>query len=362
MHLASFVSPHGFGHAARTSAILRACAENNPDFQVQIFTRVPRWFFDESIEGLFDYHETHCDVGFVQRSALEFDFPGTLQALTAFIPFERRLIADLAGRIVRAGCSAVLCDISPLGIAVAHAARLPSILIENFTWDWLYEPLQAEFPAIERYRALLRQTFAGATHHIQTLPICVPSERAHLVSPPVARSPRRKRAEVRRQLGVQSDQRMILITMGGVRQPMPFLSQLKKLSHVTFLITGSVQDHWHDNLIQIAQDTRVYVPDLLHAADAVIAKLGYGTVAEVWTLGKPMAYVARNFRESASLKDFVDREIPSFEITADSFHRGDWIDRIGELLSLAAPEGERRSGAAAIADYIGRVLAGHVAR
>lgn len=358
MHLASFVSPHGFGHAARTSAILRACAAGYPGFRVELFTRVARWFFDESIEGIFEYHDTACDVGFVQRSALEFDVPATVQALSAMIPFDPKWVTDLADRVVRTGCSAVLCDISPLGIAVARAARLPSILVENFTWDWLYEPLQPEFPALEQHCAYLRQTFASADYHIQTLPVCVPAERPHLISPPVARSPRLARSEVRLQLGVPSDQPMVLVTMGGVRQPMTFLKRLRECSEVTFVITGSVQDQRDDNLIQIAQETRVYVPDLLNAADAVIAKLGYGTLAEAWTVGKPMGYVARDFRESASLRQFVEREIPCIEIPADSFHRGDWIERVPELLCLPVREGERRNGAAVVADYVGRIVVG----
>ena len=58
-----------------------------PDIHFDLFTWVPSWLFEESIPGLFDYHETPCDVGFVQRTALKLDLPATLEALNRFLPF-----------------------------------------------------------------------------------------------------------------------------------------------------------------------------------------------------------------------------------------------------------------------------------
>jgi len=357
MRLAAFVSPHGFGHAARTSAILRACWEQVPEIRFDLFTRVPAWFFEESIPGQFDYHDTQCDVGFVQRSALEIDLPGTLTALDAFLPFDPTEVRCLAGLVQRAGCEAVLCDISPLGIAVARAAGLRSILVENFTWDWLYEPYRDQFPGFRRHCALLRELFLTADHRVQTTPFCVPVAAADVVSPPVARPVQRSRAEVRNELGLRECDPLVLITLGGVPQALSFLPKLRRYFPVTFLITGASGDLRDGNLIVFDQATRLYMPDLMRASDAVVAKLGYGTVAEVWTTGKAMAYVARDFRESGPLKDFVDHAIPSFEIREEAFHRGDWLERVDELLALPNRRRPGPAGAKTVADFVLGVLA-----
>ncbi len=43
--LAYFISPHGFGHAARACAVMSAILERMPGVRFEIFTEVPRWFF-----------------------------------------------------------------------------------------------------------------------------------------------------------------------------------------------------------------------------------------------------------------------------------------------------------------------------
>lgn len=351
MRLACFISPHGFGHAARSSAILRRCSERRPDLRFNLFTRVPAWFFDESIPGVFDYHETLSDIGFVQRSALEIDFAATLEALNRFLPFDESLVDALARTVRANGCRAVLCDISPLGIAVAEAAGIPSILIENFTWDWLYEPYRESAPGFVTHCATLRSWFDRADHHVQTTPACVPAE-VDLVSSPVARTARIGREDMRASLGLDERDKLVVITMGGVPQPHGFLPKLRHWPDLRFLISGWSEDRRDGNLLLIDQRTRIYMPDLIGCADAVVAKLGYGTVAEVWTAGCPMAYVARNFRESAVLKDFVDREIPSFEIPEPEFDDGAWTERVGELLALPRRPPAAEAGAGQIADFV----------
>jgi len=32
-----------------------------------------------------------------------------------------------------------ICEIAPMGILVAKETRVPAILVDNFTWDWIYQ-------------------------------------------------------------------------------------------------------------------------------------------------------------------------------------------------------------------------------
>ena len=80
--IAVFVSPHGFGHAARASAMMEALHRLS-GARFELFTASPRWFYDESVAGLYRYHDVVTDVGFVQRSALAQDLDGTVAALSA---------------------------------------------------------------------------------------------------------------------------------------------------------------------------------------------------------------------------------------------------------------------------------------
>ena len=61
--LAYFVSPHGFGHAARACAVMQAVRTAWPDVVFEVFTLVPEWFFAESLGSGFRHHLLRTDVG-----------------------------------------------------------------------------------------------------------------------------------------------------------------------------------------------------------------------------------------------------------------------------------------------------------
>ena len=63
-----FITSHGYGHAARTCAVLNALSHLRPDLSVLIFTEVPEWFFHESLEVPFEFNSCKTDVGLFQKS------------------------------------------------------------------------------------------------------------------------------------------------------------------------------------------------------------------------------------------------------------------------------------------------------
>ena len=134
--LAVFVTPHGFGHAARACAVIEALSARRP-VAAHVFTTAAEWFFADSLRVPWTYHAVRTDIGLVQRDALDEDPAATARELDRFLPFDAALVDRLAAELRVLGCAAVLCDIAPLGIAVARAAGLPVALVENFTWDWI---------------------------------------------------------------------------------------------------------------------------------------------------------------------------------------------------------------------------------
>ncbi|MEZ4565569.1 MAG: hypothetical protein R2860_00925 [Desulfobacterales bacterium] len=73
INLAYFVSSHGFGHAARSCAVMNAIFKRWPFVRFDIFTRTPEWFFKNSLAAPFVYHSCVTDVGLVQTDPLHFD-------------------------------------------------------------------------------------------------------------------------------------------------------------------------------------------------------------------------------------------------------------------------------------------------
>jgi hypothetical protein len=343
--IAYFISPHGFGHATRAAAVMAATQTLEPAVHFDLFTLAPEWLFQVSIKGSFTYHSLMSDIGLVQRSPLEEDLAATLQRLKAFLPFDKVLMRQLAAQIKNLGCLLVVCDIAPLGIAVAEQAGIPSILIENFTWDWIYEGYLGAEAGFSRYIATLRQVFQSASYHIQTEPVCNPTP-ADLVTHPVSRPPRTPKSQTRRQLGVPEHAKMILVTMGGIESPLAFADHPAAQDNLYFVVPGGSPNGATQNRILLPHHSDFYHPDLVHASDAIVGKAGYSTLSEAYQAGVPYIYTARTrFRETASLTAFIQKELGGFEIQEEEFLEGSWIPRLLEILKKPQRLGEKQNGA-----------------
>ena len=301
----------------------------------------------------YDLHPLLTDVGLVQVSAMEEDPAATLVRLEEFLPFKDDLLDRLATTLCALDCGLVLADISPLGIAAARHARIPSVLIENFTWDWIYEAYVEDHPAFEAQMAAFARIFAGADLRIQTTPVCRASPAAVAVEP-VSRAPRTAPDEVRRRLGVPPDFPVVLVTMGGIPWRHPALDELESSDAAIFLIPGITDGiERRGNLLAVPHRSGFFHPDLVHASDAVVGKLGYSTLAETYAAGVPFAYIPRPvFRESGPLAAFVAERMSGLALTPLEFESGSWRARIPELLALRRSPG-RENGAFAAACRIG---------
>lgn len=330
--VAYFVSPHGFGHAARACAVIEALAHRQPSLRFHIFSTVPEWFFAESLPFGFEYHPCHTDVGLVQLSPLEEDIAATLRALDEAPWRDSKEVEKMARQLGLLGCGIVLADISPLGLCVARCARLPSVVVENFTWDWIYNHIEGS-PELGVYGDELASLFAQADLRIQTRPACQPLATAIQVGP-VARSPRRSRAETRRRLEVPEDSPMVLASMGGLGWDYPALEHMVGGDGPWIVVPGGAEvERRRERLLLLPFHSSFFHPDLVHAADVVVGKLGYSTVAEVCQAGAALAYVERpRFPESPVLARFVDENVTSVVLGKAAFESGAWRSAVHEVL------------------------------
>ncbi len=355
LSIAYFISPHGFGHAARSCAIIDAVRRRSPGARFELFTAVPAWFFEQSIDGEVGYHHATCDLGLVQKNSLEEDLGETVRRLRAWLPFRRQELDELAAKVDEAGCDLVVCDVSPLGLAVARHMDKPSLLIENFTWDWVYRGYAGAEPALAEIADRLAEIFGTAGGHIQTEPLCQPVDGALRVAP-VARRPRSDRDAIRRRLQIPADAPLVMVTMGGVEWSYEGIeARLAKMPDDRWLVVpgASPEPRRLGRAVLLPHRSDFYHPDLIQASDAVIGKLGYSTVAEIHDAGVPFGYVPRpTFPESPPVEAWVRRHLPCQRIDADSFVSWGWLDQIDPLLELPRGEPGPPSGAGAIADRI----------
>ncbi len=347
------MSAHGFGHAARTCGVIEATRRLSPEARFEVFTTVPDWFFEQSLSDPVGYHHTPTDLGLVQRSSLVEDLAETVRQLRCWIPFREHRIAGLASAVTDLGCDRVLCDISPLGLAVAQRCGLPAMLVENFTWDWIYRGYTEAEPAFADIANYLEEVFATADVRIQAEPFCQRADPA-IICPPISRMPRQTCTEVRRRLRIPLEARLVMLTMGGVEWDYAGIdAQLKRLEdfeqETWLVVPGSTdQPRRVGRTVLLPHRSEFYHPDLILAADAVLGKLGYSTIAEVHRAGVPFGYVPRpTFPESPPLETWVQHHLPHRRIAAEAFVTWGWLDEIEPLLSQprkppTSPDGSER--------------------
>lgn len=358
--IAYFISSHGFGHAARASAVIESLRKTNPNFIFDIFTEVPQWFFKGGIEQGFYYHRLQSDIGIVQRTALEEDMPETLRRLGQLLPFNQSLIRDLVNKIQDQNppCEAVICDIDPIGVSVARQLDVPSILIENFTWDWIYQNYNnLELAGHGRY---LRSRFDSADYRIQTQPVCQVKNNATSTVSPIARVARKSKAEIRKQLGIPPDALLTLINIGGSmwEDKDSLVMQLIEQTEVHVVLIGShIAPKKTERLLVLSPDSDLYYPDILNASDAVLAKLGYSTLAEVYVSGTRYGYIPRtNSPEAPYLDEYAQAHTACTRFNAEDLQGDEGIIKLHHLLLLKRQPHEEDNGANQVAEQIIKII------
>ena len=354
--IACFISPHGFGHAARAAGVIEAIHQISPACCFEIFTSVPSWFFEDSLSAPFAYHRIQTDLGLIQKSPFQEDIHETLRRLDTFLPFDPERVDALSQTVSRRKCELIICDIAPLGLAVGRRTGIPSVLIENFTWDWIYQGYPAVAESMEKHVQYLQRVFRSADYHIQAEPVCrkLPVD---LTVSPVSRKCRTHPAEIRKQLRLPGGKKVVLITTGGIPDQYGFLSQLADRSDISFVLPGASRSvEFSDNLILLPHRSGFFHPVLVNACDAVVGKVGYSTLAEVYAAGVPFGHVSRpDFREARKLAVFIHQEMNGLAIGEVQFYDGSWLSQLPQLLKLSRQQRRAPNGSDQIADFICQV-------
>lgn len=363
-----YISGHGFGHAAREMAVINALGTSSPDLRIVVRTSAPRRLFDLQVRVPMTLLEGETDTGIVQIDSLRMDENGTM---TRAAEFYRTLPvrASREAEILREhDARLVIADAPPLGCAAAAIAGVPSVVVSNFTWDWIYEEYEADRTSDTFVLATIREAYAQASEGWR-LPMCggfrtVPNV---IDIPFVARHARTGLTprEIRRQLSLPLDTPLALVSFGGYGVAGLRLDQLDCLDEVGVVVTTEKSGLAPTGgpILQVAEEDIYncglrYV-DLTAAVDVVVTKPGYGIIADCVASNTAMLYTSRGrFAEY----DVMVAEIPRFlrceYLDLDSILAGRWRDALRRLLNQPRPPVRPRTDGA---DVVARLIADRLA-
>ncbi len=348
-HIGYMITDHGLGHAARACAVMNALSELDSNIRFTLIAKTPAWFLSQSLEFEFVTLPLTCDLGLMQKNAFQEDPKATLDRLNQSDIYSQTHIDHLARVLSSHRFDALVSDISPIAAPIARTLSIPSVLIENFTWDWIYEAYQTKHEEFEQHISYLKELTQQFDRQYQTTPICHVDTGAIAVDP-VYRGPRRQPNEVRRELGIAEDDFVVLMSWGGLGHELGWLQNYEHNEVKILVAAGMGASKRGRSVISLGQDMGYYHPDLMAACDGVIAKLGYSTVAEAWSQGRPIAYVGREtFREAPVLERFVCQQLPAVKIEQQSLDHEVLKQTIHKLRSFQPAQRTSVNGADRIA-------------
>ena len=354
LNVAYFITSHGFGHASRACAVMLAFQEKLPDIHFYIYGNIPEWFFTESGINHFTLQPIETDIGLIQTSPFDIDFSTTLSRLAGFYEQYDTNVANISESLLKNRISFVLCDVAIMGISAAEKADIPSFLVENFTWDWIYEAYHHDYPAFSQYSKRINQIIKKADYHYLTEPFCQYPRSLRGIAKPISRPSRQSRKETRTQLNIPASHKVILLSMGGIPDQIQIDASCMNQPRITYIVPGIGSEIKQvENTIFLPHHSSFYHPDLVHCADAIIAKVGYSTIAEAYAANIPMGYIPRyDFPESRFLSEYIVEKLNGVEIKLKEILSGKWTEKIDQLLASPLPPKEHINGAEQIREWV----------
>jgi hypothetical protein len=347
--VAFYISGHGFGHASRQIEITKAFARLRPEVGIVLRTTAPRWLFDRTMTTPFILDDRPCDTGAIQIDSLNVDAAATIARAKEFHRTLDARAAAEAGVLAAHDVRFVIADAPALGCAAAARAGIPSVVISNFTWDWIYaeyrEYLDSAPELISTIQAAYRLADAA-----WRLPMHGGFESFEQVRdvPFVARHATHEPAETRARLGLPPDRKLVLPSFGGYGLDGIDLASL------------DLDPAWH---VVTIPDPTIYeaglrYEDLVRAADVVLSKPGYGIISECIANDTALVYTSRGrFAEYEVLVREMPRYLRGAFIENDALLGGRWRAALEAAVGAPAPpEQPRTDGADVIADMIAASL------
>ncbi|ASS66722.1 MULTISPECIES: hypothetical protein [unclassified Paenibacillus] len=353
--IAYYISDYGYGHAARSIAVIRAmlrqASEHGLPLNLHLVSGRALPFLEQSLQAEFEaagcrghrLQLRYMDSGpgySLRQGTWQADIGLLRQAYIAYAgkmpPQIRKEAAWLGG----AGIRLVVSDIVPEAFPAAAKAGIPSAGISNFTWYTAYQdmlPAELLAPLAKAYLDMDR--FIALPGAREPAWAAEPSIHAGFFSREAGAA---ETAQLRKRLDPGGERKLVCLFPGRDTGKVDLLQSLPLLSDRRWLpIVSSTMElpEGSGPVVRIpaeATESQLYVA----ASDLVLTKPGWGTVAEAVAFGKPLVLLERPlFREDRCTMEALAGLHPHLAMSEDQLMRPDLGGRLLHWLEAAAFSG-----------------------
>lgn len=344
MHLLVDISAHGLGHLAQTAPVVDALAALVPGLRLTVRSALPRERLAERIAADFDHVMEARDFGYLMHNAVDIDLAASARRYREFHADWDRRVTDEAGWLRQRRVDALLSNVAYLPLAAAAEAGIPAAGLCSLNWADLFAHYFAGEPWMPAIHAQMLAAYGAGRCFLRITPGLPMSDlRRRQEVAPIARLGRRDRARVARLLGLNEDDRWILLAMGGMEFPLP-VEHWPHTPGLSWLVPGQWTPKRQD--VHAFDAARLDFSDLLASVDAVITKPGYGTFVEAAGGGIPILYLERDdWPETHHLTDWLGRNARAAMLTRGQLMAGDFVDVLQDMWRTPAPATPATTGA-----------------
>ncbi|KAK1269582.1 L-arabinokinase [Acorus gramineus] len=214
---AYYITGHGFGHATRVVEVVRHLIDAGHN--VHVVTGAPDFVFTTEIQSPnLHIRRVLLDCGAVQADALTVDRLASLEkySKTAVEP-RASILATEVEWLNSIKADLVVSDVVPVACRAAADAGIRSVCVTNFSWDFIY----AEYVMAAGYhrRSIVWQIaedYSQCEFLLRLPGYCpMPAFRDVIDVPLVVRRLHKSRMEVRKDLGIGNEVKLVIFNFGG---------------------------------------------------------------------------------------------------------------------------------------------------
>lgn len=350
MHLAYYITAHGYGHGVRSCDILSALLARHPEARFTVTTDLPESFLRSRLalaDGRLVVRPGAFDVGMVQKDSIRVDVAATLAEALGLVEDRARLVDFEAEYLRGEGADLVVADIPSIPIEAAAAAGIPAVAVGNFSWDWIYSPFVVRDP---RWRPVIRMFEEGyrQAKWLLKLPfspsMSVFSRQVDI--PLLAKPGRARRGELARMTGADEGKRWVLLSFTSLDWDEAALGTVEELADFEFFTVKPLDWEGRRN-IHAVDRAAVGFSDVLASVDVVVTKPGYGILSDCVVNAKPMVYADReDFIEYPLLERELKRFLRNVHIPAADLYAGRLQAALDAIETAPAPNETLAGGGA----------------
>lgn len=340
MRLLFDISAHGFGHLMQALPVVQAIVDSRPDIELVLRSG----HSTQTIRGTgalrtpFEILPPPEFTAFpIMHNAVTIDVSATIEkCLESALAFD--LIVDGDQEILdRHRIDAVVSDICPFSLVAAQRTGRANVAMCSLQWADVLRFVPALASKCLVFIERLEAAYGAADSFLAPTPHCVNADLGN-VKPigVIARMGRNQRSRIAQVLGWNEASWIIIVTSGGMKGFAPDIT----IPHIpdTVWILPDWLDTSGDDRVALSQMAGVPFVDILASADLIVAKPGYGTIAEALANGIRLLLMERNdWVDAAGLDAFAARHGQTARFSDANLSDGSFTAQVEAALSTPPP-------------------------